>query len=115
MEPDRPPGGLPDRQGFGSRTSPASAGVATSAVSAVWWLLPILFTWLGGVIAWAMTGDRDPGRARAMLFAGNILAVSCLAISLRLVPGTRRSRRSRHGRQGDGNWPRRPGRRSGQG
>jgi hypothetical protein len=39
-------------------------------VSGAWWILPILVGWLGGLIAWALTRDRDPGRARAMLITG---------------------------------------------
>jgi len=88
MEPDSMPVGVPDRQGFGSRTSPASAGGSTRPVSAVWWLLPILFTWLGGLIAWALTRERDPRRARAMLLTGIILAVIFIPIYLRLVSGS---------------------------
>lgn len=43
------------------------------AVSGAWWLLPIFFTWLGGLIAWAVTKDRDPKKARSMLIWGIVL------------------------------------------
>lgn len=44
-------------------------------VSGWWWLLPILFTWLGGLIAWAVNRHKDPKKARSMLIWGIVLAV----------------------------------------
>jgi hypothetical protein len=44
-------------------------------VSGWWWLLPIFFTWLGGIIAWAVNKDKDPKKARSMLILGIVLAV----------------------------------------
>jgi hypothetical protein len=43
------------------------------SVSGAWWLLPIFFTWLGGLIAWAVTKARDPKKARSMLIWGIVL------------------------------------------
>lgn len=44
-------------------------------VSGAWWLLPIFFGWLGGVIAWLVNKDADPQRARAMLITGIVVSV----------------------------------------
>lgn len=44
-------------------------------VSGAWWLLPIFFTWLGGLVAYFAVRDRDRGKAKAMLWTGIILAV----------------------------------------
>jgi len=43
------------------------------SVSGWWWLLPIFFTWLGGLIAWAVTKARDPKKAKSMLIWGIVL------------------------------------------
>jgi ribosomal protein L40E len=56
----------------GSRAQPARAVGSTSGA---WWLLPILFGWLGGLIAWAVVRDKDPGKARTMLIVGIVLSV----------------------------------------
>jgi hypothetical protein len=47
-------------------------------VSGAWWLLPILAGWLGGLIAWLLVKDSDPGKARAMLLTG--IAISAVLI-----------------------------------
>jgi len=50
---------------------PAKAPKPTAqGVSGAWWLMPIFLVWVGGLIAWAVTKDRDAGRARAMLYWG---------------------------------------------
>jgi hypothetical protein len=48
---------------------------AIQSVSGWWWLLPIFFTWLGGIIAWAVNKNKDPKKARSMLIWGIVLAV----------------------------------------
>lgn len=40
------------------------------SVSGAWWLLPIFLTWVGGLIAWAVTKGRDPQKAKKMLWWG---------------------------------------------
>lgn len=42
----------------------------SSGVSGAWWLLPIFFTWLGGLIAWLVNKDKDPRKAKSMLLWG---------------------------------------------
>jgi len=44
--------------------------VTEEKISGAWWLMPIFLTWVGGLIAWAVNKDKDPKRARAMLFWG---------------------------------------------
>lgn len=41
-----------------------------AAVSPAWWLLPILFGWLGGLIAYLQVRRMDRGMATAMLALG---------------------------------------------
>ena len=39
-------------------------------VSAAWYLVPLFFGIIGGIIAWAVTKDRDPRRATNLLIFG---------------------------------------------
>jgi len=65
------PGGGPQA------SSPSQAGYGfpqlRRPVSPAWWLLPIFMGWLGGLIAWLVNRDADPGKARAMLIAGVVI------------------------------------------
>ena len=54
-------------------------------VSAAWWLLPIFFSFIGGIIAWACVKDRDPRMARNCLILGIILTVVPFAIGMLFV------------------------------
>ena len=53
--------------------------------SAVWWLLPIFLSWLGGIIAWLGVKDRDPRMAKNCLILSIILTVVPIAIMLLIV------------------------------
>jgi hypothetical protein len=59
----------------------APAAPAVQPVSGAWWLLVILpfifggWSWIGGLIAWAVTKNRDPKKAKSMLIWGIILSV----------------------------------------
>jgi hypothetical protein len=79
--------------GIGSVGAPAATGGWAPApspgpnpfaqprrVSGAWWLLPILAGWLGGLIAWLVTKDADPSKARAMLLTGIGISVVLLLI-----------------------------------
>jgi hypothetical protein len=48
--------------------------------SAAWWLLPIFFSLIGGIIAWACIKDRDPRMAKNNLILGIILTVLPVAV-----------------------------------
>ena len=52
--------------------------------SSWWFLLPILFGILGGIIAYFVIKDDDPKRARSCLYLGIILAA--IWIALFIVP-----------------------------
>jgi len=56
-------------------------------VSSAWWLLPILFGTLGGIVAWALTRGRDPRTARNMLLTG--IALSLALLLFVVASGTR--------------------------
>lgn len=67
--------------------STPSAPVVQS-VSGAWWLLvilPILFggwNWIGGLIAWAVTKNRDPKKARSFLIWGIVLSVIFIIVAV---------------------------------
>ena len=42
----------------------------STGISGAWWLLPIFLTWLGGLIAWLVNKDKDPRKAKSMLWWG---------------------------------------------
>ena len=53
--------------------------------SAAWWLLPIFFSFIGGIIAWACVKDRDPSMAKNCLILGIVLTVVPFAVGLLMV------------------------------
>lgn len=65
----------------------AKAEPVAAPVSGAWWLLVILpfifggWSWIGGLIAWAVTKSRDPKKAHSMLIWGIILSVIALVIA----------------------------------
>jgi hypothetical protein len=83
MEPNSapvPPSGG-SSGGWGSTRQEGAGEVqARPRVSGLWWALPILFGWLGGVIAWAATRGREPRMARNMLITGIAVSVVVLLI-----------------------------------
>jgi hypothetical protein len=66
-----------------SAASAVERSVTRSQVSGLWWLLPILMGWLGGLVAWLVNKDVDPQRARAMLVTG--IVVTCVVLLLALA------------------------------
>lgn len=68
--------------GIGTVTPAAPAG--KDQPSGAWWLLPIFLAWLGGIIAWAVVKDSDPGRARKMLATGFIVTFILIGLSFLL-------------------------------
>ena len=55
--------------------------------SAAWWLLPIFFSIIGGIIAWACIRDRDPRMAKNNLILGIILTVLPIIVVLIIFLG----------------------------
>jgi len=66
--------------GGGSRRDQPYGQLAVRRVSPLWWVLPILFSALGGIVAWAFTRDRDAHMARAMLMTGIVISVLGLIV-----------------------------------
>lgn len=62
-------------------TGAAPGGGGRAAISPAWWLLPVFFGWLGGLIAYVQVRRMDRGTARAMLALG-ILDSLLIAIVL---------------------------------
>jgi len=52
--------------------------------SSLWFLLPILFNIIGGVIAYFIIKDDDPSKAKNCLWLGIIL--SAISIAIFLIP-----------------------------
>lgn len=61
--------GAPAR-GAAPMSSAATPWQPTQHVSAAWYLVPLFFGIIGGIIAWAVTKDKDPKRARNLLIFG---------------------------------------------
>jgi hypothetical protein len=55
--------------------------------SAAWYLLPIFFSIIGGIIAWACIRERDPGMAKNNLILGILLTVIPMIFGLVLALG----------------------------
>lgn len=66
----------------------AETGPVVKPVSGAWWLLVILpflfggWSWIGGIIAWAVNKDKDPKKARSMLIWGIVLSVISLIAAI---------------------------------
>jgi hypothetical protein len=52
----------------------------TGGVSSAWYLLPFFLTFLGGIVAWALTKDRDPAKARKLLIFGFVWFIVMIVI-----------------------------------
>jgi hypothetical protein len=52
-----------------------SAPRPVEPVSGAWYLVPFFFGFIGGIIAWAVTKDRDPNRARNLLIFGIVWSI----------------------------------------
>lgn len=44
-------------------------------VSKWWWLLPILLSFVGGIIAWIVNRKKGPKKSRYMLILGFVLLI----------------------------------------
>lgn len=55
---------------------------AQQHVSGAWYLVPLFFGIIGGIIAWAVTKDRDPKRARNLLIFGLVWSLVPILIGL---------------------------------
>ena len=62
--------------GYGATPKPVEP------VSGAWYLVPLFFGILGGIIAWAVTKDRDPKRARNLLIFGIVWSVVLIVVTV---------------------------------
>jgi hypothetical protein len=53
---------------------------SSSKTSAAWWLLPLVFNWLGGVIAWMVVREKDKAKAKRLLIFGIVMVFVWIAI-----------------------------------
>ena len=44
--------------------------------SGAWWLMPIFLAWVGGLVAWLVVREDDPGKAKWMLILGILITVA---------------------------------------
>jgi len=65
---------------FAAPAPDAAAEDAQPKVSWLFWLLPILFTWLGGLVAYFAVKPKNPKQAKAMLITGLVLPVLYAAV-----------------------------------
>ena len=47
-----------------------------------WWLLPVFFTWLGGLIAWLVLRKDDNAKAKRLLWVGIGLAILIIVLNI---------------------------------
>jgi hypothetical protein len=69
--PSRPEPAIASPGGFGA----PPPGSGQSAVNPLWWLAPILFGLLGGLVAFLVNRDRDARTARTMLIVGASITI----------------------------------------
>jgi len=53
-----------------SVSSPQVVVTSSTKTSGAWWLLPLFFTWVGGVIAWLVVREKDKPKAKRLLIFG---------------------------------------------
>jgi hypothetical protein len=77
--------GVRPQSGRAKREGRQDEVVGTAKVSGAYWLLPIFFWLLGGIIAYFAVRSRNPRRARAMLWVGIALTVLYVVASVASV------------------------------
>jgi len=69
------PIGLSQFAGYSPGQANAQSRYDPSHVSSWWWLAPVGLMWLGGLIAWLATRERNPDQALNMLLLGVAITV----------------------------------------
>lgn len=64
---------------WGQESEPAGFDLPPEKVSFLYWLLPVLLTWLGGIIAFFLVRKKNPKQAKSMLITGIVLTVVFIA------------------------------------
>ena len=80
--PAPPPASPPPREAPVDAPPPVSErAAAPRTVNGAWWIGPILFGIIGGVVAWAVNRSTDPKTARNMLITGIVINVLYLGFA----------------------------------
>src|SRR5438132_14075837 len=66
----------------GMAMSSVAPSNAAQHVSGAWYLAPLFFGIIGGIIAWAVNKDKDPKRARNLLIFGLVWTLLPVVIAL---------------------------------
>jgi hypothetical protein len=68
-----------------TQSSPPDSGspqpITPATVNPAWWIAPIVFLWVGGLVAWLVNKDTDPKTARNMLITGIVTTLVLLALA----------------------------------
>jgi hypothetical protein len=72
----------PDLHTPPSKYQRTRSGIENEHVSSLWYLAPLLLAVIGGIVAWYVNKDKDPGKARNFLILGVILTLIPVLISL---------------------------------
>lgn len=62
--------------------SQVTTQTSANKTSAAWWLLPILLTWVGGLIAWLVIREDDKAKARSLLILGIVMTFVWMAVGI---------------------------------
>ena len=65
-------------------TARTSQPATRKLTSAAWWLMPIFFAWIGGLIAWGVVRESDRSKAKKLLWTGIGLTVFWIILSFAL-------------------------------
>ena len=71
----------PAEQPVDTSTQPLQPTVASTSVNGAWWIAPILFGIIGGVVAWVVNKNVDAKTARNMLITGVVINVLYLVFA----------------------------------
>ena len=72
---------LPSATGLGSQKQNRTSGKP----SAAWWLVPIFFAWIGGLIAFLAVKDDDRTRAKHLLVLGLVITGFWIVVYIGLM------------------------------
>jgi len=68
-----------------SRADPSGFDVSEPKASGLFWLLPVFFSWIGGIIAFLVVRKTNAKQARAMLLVGIGLTVVYILLALAFI------------------------------
>jgi hypothetical protein len=59
----------------GTPAAQPAAAMQNTSTSGAWWLLPIFFGFIGGIIGYSAVKGKNPGKAKSLLWVGIIISV----------------------------------------